>query len=121
MQHYTYCPRFSCILQHLCLLHLLLLFIITTLCGPKYDLFIYFYSHTCYLLIANFFPPKACELHIAGYRFSVVSNAFVVHKGFKVQGEFHSRKDEENRKNRLLFRSFKESLKAKYPHSPRRC
>lgn len=64
---------------------------------------------------------QACELHIAGYRFSVVSNAFLLHKGFKVQGEFHSRKDEENRKNRILFRSFKESLKAKYPTSPRRC
>ncbi|XP_030635939.1 beta-1,4-glucuronyltransferase 1 [Chanos chanos] len=64
---------------------------------------------------------QACELHVAGYRFSVLGNAFVVHRGFKVQGEFHSRKDEENRKNRLLFRSFKEGLKTKYPSSPRRC
>ncbi|KAI4893986.1 hypothetical protein NFI96_021045 [Prochilodus magdalenae] len=64
---------------------------------------------------------QACELHIAGFSFSVVSNAFVVHRGFKVQGEFHSRKDEENRRNRLLFRSFKEGLKTKYPNSPRRC
>ncbi|KAL0970131.1 hypothetical protein UPYG_G00237560 [Umbra pygmaea] len=64
---------------------------------------------------------QACELHVAGYRFSVLNSAFVVHKGFKVQGDFHSRKDEENRKNRLLFRSFKEGLKTKYPTSPRRC
>ncbi|XP_055756955.1 beta-1,4-glucuronyltransferase 1 [Salvelinus fontinalis] len=64
---------------------------------------------------------QACELHVAGYRFSVLNSAFVVHKGFKVQGEFHSRKDEENRRNRLLFRSFKEGLKTKYPSSPRRC
>lgn len=64
---------------------------------------------------------QACELHVAGYRFSVLSSAFVVHRGFKVQGEFHSRKDEENRRNRLLFRSFKEGLKTKYPSSPRRC
>ncbi|KAL2079218.1 hypothetical protein ACEWY4_024962 [Coilia grayii] len=64
---------------------------------------------------------QACELHIAGYRFSVLSSAFVVHLGFKVHGEFHSRKDEENRRNRVLFRSFKEGLKTKYPSSPRRC
>ncbi|CAB1351496.1 unnamed protein product, partial [Coregonus sp. 'balchen'] len=64
---------------------------------------------------------QACELHVAGYRFSVLHSAFVVHKGFKVQGEFHSRKDEENRRNRLLFRSFKEGLKTKYSSSPRRC
>ncbi|KAJ8246780.1 hypothetical protein GJAV_G00255330 [Gymnothorax javanicus] len=64
---------------------------------------------------------QACELHIAGYRFSVLSSAFVVHRGFKVAGDFHKRKDEENRRNRLLFRSFKEGLKTKYPSSPRRC
>lgn len=64
---------------------------------------------------------QACELHVAGYRFSVLTSAFVVHRGFKVQGEFHAKKDEENQRNRLLFRSFKEGLKTKYPSSPRRC
>ncbi|TNN46709.1 Beta-1,4-glucuronyltransferase 1 [Liparis tanakae] len=64
---------------------------------------------------------QACELHVAGYRFSVLSSAFVVHRGFKVQGEFHARKDEENKRNRVLFRSFKEGLKTKYPSSNRRC
>ncbi|KAM3857653.1 beta-1,4-glucuronyltransferase 1 [Diretmus argenteus] len=64
---------------------------------------------------------QACELHVAGYKFSVLSAAFVVHRGFKVQGEFHTRKDEENKRNRILFRSFKESLKTKYPSSTRRC
>ncbi|KAM9718072.1 beta-1,4-glucuronyltransferase 1 [Menidia menidia] len=64
---------------------------------------------------------QACELHVAGFRFSVLSSAFVVHRGFKVQGEFHARKDEENKRNRLLFRSFKEGLKSKYPSSNRRC
>ncbi|XP_056156568.1 beta-1,4-glucuronyltransferase 1 [Lampris incognitus] len=64
---------------------------------------------------------QACELHVAGYRFSVLSSAFVVHRGFKVQGEFHSRKDEENKRNRILFRSFKEGLKTKYPLSSRSC
>ncbi|KAF6728255.1 Beta-1,4-glucuronyltransferase 1 [Oryzias melastigma] len=64
---------------------------------------------------------QACELHVAGYKFSVLSSAFVVHRGFKVQGEFHAKKDEENKHNRVLFRSFKEGLKAKYPSSMRRC
>lgn len=58
---------------------------------------------------------------MAGYKFSVLSSAFVVHRGFKIQGEFHARKDEENKRNRVLFRSFKEGLKAKYPSSSRRC
>uniref|UniRef100_A0A3Q2XX58 Beta-1,4-glucuronyltransferase 1 n=2 Tax=Hippocampus comes TaxID=109280 RepID=A0A3Q2XX58_HIPCM len=64
---------------------------------------------------------QACELHVAGYEFSVLSSAFLVHRGFKIQGEFHARKDEENRRNRLLFRTFKEALKNKYPTSSRRC
>ncbi|XP_077401380.1 beta-1,4-glucuronyltransferase 1 [Vanacampus margaritifer] len=64
---------------------------------------------------------QACELHVAGYKFSVLSSGFLVHLGFKIQGEFHARKDEENQRNRLLFRSFKETLKAKYPNSRRRC
>uniref|UniRef100_W5M0K2 Beta-1,4-glucuronyltransferase 1 n=2 Tax=Lepisosteus oculatus TaxID=7918 RepID=W5M0K2_LEPOC len=64
---------------------------------------------------------QACELHVAGYRFSVLSSAFLVHRGFKVAGEFHAQKEEENRQNRVLFRRFKEGLKAKYPSSTRRC
>ncbi|KAK5875720.1 hypothetical protein CesoFtcFv8_026769 [Champsocephalus esox] len=64
---------------------------------------------------------QACELHIAGYKFSVLSSAFLVHRGFKIQGEFHAKKDEENKRNRVLFRSFKEGLKTKYPSSNRRC
>ncbi|XP_034006077.1 beta-1,4-glucuronyltransferase 1 [Trematomus bernacchii] len=64
---------------------------------------------------------QACELHVAGYKFSVLSSAFLVHRGFKIQGEFHAKKDEENKRNRVLFRSFKEGLKTKYPSSNRRC
>ncbi|MBN3286378.1 B4GA1 glucuronyltransferase, partial [Polyodon spathula] len=64
---------------------------------------------------------QACELHIAGYSFSVLSNAFLVHRGFKVSREFHARKDQENRLNRVLFRQFKEGLKLKYQDSTRRC
>ncbi|XP_063002278.1 beta-1,4-glucuronyltransferase 1 [Elgaria multicarinata webbii] len=64
---------------------------------------------------------QACELHVAGYRFSVLSNAFLVHKGFKVAGEFHAQKDAENQRNKVLFRQFKQELKTRYPDSLRRC
>ncbi|XP_026572268.1 beta-1,4-glucuronyltransferase 1 [Pseudonaja textilis] len=64
---------------------------------------------------------QACELHIAGYRFAILSNAFLVHKGFKVASEFHAQKDAENQRNKILFRQFKQELKSKYPDSPRRC
>ncbi|XP_068611701.1 beta-1,4-glucuronyltransferase 1 [Brachionichthys hirsutus] len=64
---------------------------------------------------------QACELHVAGYQFPVLSSAFVVHRGFKIKGEFHARKDEENKRNKLLFHNFKEGLKSKYPSSDRRC
>ncbi|XP_032871305.1 LOW QUALITY PROTEIN: beta-1,4-glucuronyltransferase 1 [Amblyraja radiata] len=64
---------------------------------------------------------QACELHVAGFSFAVLDDAFLVHKGFKVPGEFHAQKDEENRSNRALFRQFKQELKLKYPESPRRC
>uniref|UniRef100_H9G6H4 Beta-1,4-glucuronyltransferase 1 n=1 Tax=Anolis carolinensis TaxID=28377 RepID=H9G6H4_ANOCA len=64
---------------------------------------------------------QACELHVAGFRFSVLSDAFLVHKGFKVSGEFHPQKDAENQRNKGLFRQFKQELKVRYPSSPRRC
>nr|XP_006129820.2 beta-1,4-glucuronyltransferase 1 [Pelodiscus sinensis] len=64
---------------------------------------------------------QACELHVAGYSFSVLNNAFLVHKGFKVPSEFHAQKDAENQRNKVLFRQFKQELKLKYPGSLRRC
>ena len=62
-----------------------------------------------------------CELHVAGYKFSVLDNAFLVHKGFKSPDGFHAGKEQEQEQNRLLFRQFKEELKTKYPESQRRC
>ncbi|XP_048375573.1 beta-1,4-glucuronyltransferase 1 [Sphaerodactylus townsendi] len=64
---------------------------------------------------------QACELHVAGYRFLVLSNAFLVHKGFKVASEFHAQKDAENQRNKVLFRQFKQELKIRYSTSSRRC
>ena len=62
-----------------------------------------------------------CELHVAGYKFSVLNNAFLLHRGFKTAGGFHASKTAEQDRNRLLFRQYKEELKAKYPNSERRC
>lgn len=65
---------------------------------------------------------QVCETHIAGYDFAVLNNAFLVHHGFKVKEGFHSSKDDENARNRELFREFKRELKIlKYPESTRRC
>lgn len=64
---------------------------------------------------------QACELHVAGYTFLVINNAFLVHKGFKVSGDFHAKKDAENQHNKVLFRQFKQELKTKYPLSGLRC
>ncbi|XP_043934186.1 beta-1,4-glucuronyltransferase 1 [Protopterus annectens] len=64
---------------------------------------------------------QACELHVAGYQFLVLNNAFLIHKGFKTASEFHAGKDAENRRNKIIFRQFKQDLKNKYPESPRRC
>ncbi|KAI1287642.1 Beta-1,4-glucuronyltransferase 1 [Halotydeus destructor] len=64
---------------------------------------------------------QVCELHVSGYRFSILNNAFVVHKGWKSPDSFHSDKDAELEKNRMLFRQFKAELKERYPDSTRRC
>nr|KAG5694590.1 hypothetical protein BaRGS_015003 [Batillaria attramentaria] len=67
------------------------------------------------------FLKRVCEMHVAGYEFAVLNNAFLVHKGFKTKTGFHTTKDNEQNRNRLLFRKFKEELKMKYPESSRRC
>ncbi|XP_033105009.1 beta-1,4-glucuronyltransferase 1-like isoform X2 [Anneissia japonica] len=64
---------------------------------------------------------QVCELHVAGFKFSVLDNAFILHLGYKTKTGFHSSKDEENLKNKFLFRRFKEALLTKYPESSRRC
>ncbi|KAG8450272.1 hypothetical protein GDO86_002793 [Hymenochirus boettgeri] len=61
------------------------------------------------------------ELNMAGFSFAVLDSAFLLHKGYKLPGDFHSQKDAENRRNRQLFRAFKEELKLRYPQSPRHC
>ena len=51
----------------------------------------------------------------------VLNNAFLIHHGFKVKESFHSAKDEENARNRDIFRTLKKELKIKYPRSTRHC
>nr|XP_018899948.1 PREDICTED: beta-1,4-glucuronyltransferase 1-like [Bemisia tabaci] len=64
---------------------------------------------------------QVCELHIAGYTFAVLNNAFLVHQGWKTASTFHSAKENDLERNRILFRQFKQELKSKYPESSRRC
>ncbi|KAM6033135.1 beta-1,4-glucuronyltransferase 1 [Chlamydotis macqueenii] len=64
---------------------------------------------------------QACELHVAGFRFAVLDGAFVAHRGFKEPGAFHGAREAELRRNRRLFRRFRDDLRRRYPRSPRRC
>lgn len=66
-------------------------------------------------------PPQACELHVAGFDFEVLNEGFLIHKGFKEALKFHPQKEAENQHNRILYRQFKQELKAKYPDSTRHC
>ncbi|KAG8234554.1 hypothetical protein J437_LFUL014010, partial [Ladona fulva] len=63
---------------------------------------------------------QVCELHVAGYKFSVLNNAFLVHQGLKTPDSFHPEKDADQERNRVLFRQFKVELREKYPESSRR-
>ncbi|CAL1287066.1 unnamed protein product [Larinioides sclopetarius] len=64
---------------------------------------------------------QVCELHVAGYKFSVLNNAFIVHRGLKTPNSFHKDKEVDQDRNRVLFRQFKVELKEKYPDSSRKC
>ncbi|GFR28889.1 beta-1,4-glucuronyltransferase 1 [Trichonephila clavata] len=67
------------------------------------------------------FNRISCELHVAGYKFSVLNNAFIVHRGLKTPNSFHKDKEIDQDRNRILFRQFKVELKEKYPDSSRKC
>ncbi|XP_049636127.1 beta-1,4-glucuronyltransferase 1 [Suncus etruscus] len=64
---------------------------------------------------------QACELHMAGFTFEVLNEAFLVHKGFKETLKFHPQKEAENQRNKLLYRQFKQEMLVKYPDSSRHC
>ncbi|KAK3595021.1 hypothetical protein CHS0354_003748 [Potamilus streckersoni] len=64
---------------------------------------------------------QVCESYVKGFRFAVLNNAFLLHHEFKVPKNFHAKKEEEQNRNRQLFREFKKELKLKYPMSDRSC
>ncbi|KAG1658744.1 Beta-1,4-glucuronyltransferase 1 [Nymphon striatum] len=64
---------------------------------------------------------QVCEMHVTGFSFAVLNNAFVIHKGMKEVTSFHKSKDEEQHRNKILYRLFKSELKEKYPNISRRC
>ena len=63
---------------------------------------------------------QVCEMHMAGFDWRVLRSGYVVHHGFKRPGAFHPTKEQEQERNRMLFRRFKEELKQRYP-GRRRC
>lgn len=60
---------------------------------------------------------QLCEMHIAGYRFLVLNNAFTLHKGYKTTSIFYSNKEKDHVKNRQLYDQFKMEIKEKYNSS----
>lgn len=54
------------------------------------------------------------ELSIAGYKFLVLNNLFLIHRGLKEPESFHASKDVDQETNRILFRQFKNELHDKY-------
>ena len=41
---------------------------------------------------------QVCEMHVKGFKFYVLNNAFIMHKGFKSKKNFHKSRDLENEK-----------------------
>jgi len=63
---------------------------------------------------------QICELHIAGYKFPVLNNAFLVHDGWKIKHE-DDRKTE-TLQNLILFNfHFQQTLLKMYPNTGRTC
>lgn len=57
-----------------------------------------------------------CEVYFSGYSFAVLNPAFLLHRGLKTLDSFHSAKEVDHERNRVLFRQFQSTLKDKYPH-----
>ncbi|CAG0903565.1 unnamed protein product [Darwinula stevensoni] len=63
-----------------------------------------------------------CELHVAGYRFAVLDNAYILHDGFKEDIYFsypHAR--EGLKANAIVSRKFRAELQLKYNTTWRSC
>jgi len=58
---------------------------------------------------------QICEMHVAGYKFVVLDNAFLTHQGWKYPGKFYANKEIDTAQNWILFNyHFKDELLIKY-------
>lgn len=64
---------------------------------------------------------QICEMHMAGFNFTVLNNAFLVHKGYKEKNKFYSQKSVDHHENRQRYEEFKLELESTYPDSKRKC
>lgn len=64
---------------------------------------------------------QLCELHVAGYKFAVLNDAFLVHRGYSVAPKSLDERNKYVDTSQAHFRQFKIELKDKYPQSTRRC
>lgn len=65
---------------------------------------------------------QVCEMHVKGFDFHVLNNAFIFHIGFKTHAKMHPSKNAENALNMVKFKNeFKPLLRTKYPSSKREC
>ena len=55
-----------------------------------------------------------CELYLAGFEFLVLNDAYVLHRGFKTDEQFHPGKAAEAAANRRVFQEFKAALRTHY-------
>ena len=61
---------------------------------------------------------QICELYVAGYKFSVLDNAFLAHDGWKIPKQFYAKKESDTAQNWVLFNyHFKDEMQRKYQTS----
>ena len=72
-------------------------------------------------LVDYFYLFQLCEMHLMGFQFVVLNNAFLVHRGFKEENSFHANKTQEHQRNKELFEQFKSEMKERYPESKEMC
>ncbi|CAJ0962661.1 unnamed protein product [Ranitomeya imitator] len=58
---------------------------------------------------------QACELNMAGFPFAVLDSAFLLHKGHKLPGDFHSQKEEEKQKKPLTIQGLQGGAEDEVP------
>lgn len=57
---------------------------------------------------------QTCEMYMAGFKFVVLNNAFLVHPGFKYLEDLHPSYQAELDKNFRLYKQFQKDMKKKY-------